>query len=162
MTERVEPLTAEEIAELRRLSDATGAAEAEAEHLGTNYSNRKAEAAEFHRDKAAGPALARLLDIADDYARLAARCKEHEQFRHQHRDCDKMGCENQALRAQLDAANARIEKLEMVRQQAARYVRAHAGQVVRLQDAATAEAYDEASCALDRALDAVLSEEDGT
>ena len=61
--------------------------------------------------------------------------------------------------ADLTAARGRIEKLEMVRQQAARYVRAHAGQVVRLQDAATAEAYYETSCALDRAL-AALDEED--
>ena len=32
---------------------------------------------------------------------LAARLKEHEQFRHQHRDCDAMGVENQSLRARL-------------------------------------------------------------
>lgn len=36
--------------------------------------------------------------LAADNAALRKRCKEHEQFRHQHRDCDAMGIENQALR----------------------------------------------------------------
>ncbi len=36
-----------------------------------------------------------------DYHALAVRCKEHEQFRHQHRECDAMGVENQHLRARL-------------------------------------------------------------
>jgi hypothetical protein len=44
----------------------------------------------------------RLKDLAKELERenaaLLLRCKEHEQFRHQHKDCDVMGMENAALR----------------------------------------------------------------
>lgn len=42
---------------------------------------------------------------------LEQRCKEHEQFRHQHRDCDAMGVENHQLRQQLAEKDREIALL---------------------------------------------------
>ena len=44
------------------------------------------------------------LDMEQSETRLAAlatRCKEHEQFRHQHRNCDRLALENRKLKALL-------------------------------------------------------------
>ena len=41
--------------------------------------------------------------------RLTQRCTEHEQFRHQHRDCDSMGIELQKLRGLLREARDELD-----------------------------------------------------
>jgi hypothetical protein len=43
---------------------------------------------------------------------LRVRNAEHEQFRHQHRDCDKLGCQLQALRSEVDQHVGTIEVLD--------------------------------------------------
>lgn len=47
-------------------------------------------------------------DLRADNERLRARIVEHEQFRHQHRDCDAMSAENQSLRARVAALSAAV------------------------------------------------------
>lgn len=42
-------------------------------------------------------------NLQAEVARLTQRNTEHEQFRHQHRDCDTLSCENQGLRLKVKA-----------------------------------------------------------
>lgn len=46
-------------------------------------------------------AVARMEQSETRLAALATRCKEHEQFRHQHRNCDRLALENRKLKALL-------------------------------------------------------------
>jgi hypothetical protein len=55
-----------------------------------------------------------LLELYAELDRLRQRCVEHEQFRHQHRDCDSMGVELQSLSRKLAEALERIETLTAI------------------------------------------------
>lgn len=54
--------------------------------------------------------------------RLQTRCAEHEQFRHQHRDCDAMGVENQRLRDLLSRWLSVAEHIDLTAEQYAELV----------------------------------------
>lgn len=45
-------------------------------------------------------------EAADEIERLRQRCKEHEQFSHQHRDCDRMGIAIHQARLILNAVQS--------------------------------------------------------
>lgn len=48
-------------------------------------------------------------EAASEIERLSQRCKEHEQFRHQHRDCDRMGVALQQIGLLVKDAQSSVE-----------------------------------------------------
>lgn len=61
--------------------------------------------------------LAQIASLKADLLKKDERLKEHEQFRHQHRDCDTLSVENQRLRAEVSRLNCCLDNFKLERDQ---------------------------------------------